>query len=167
MAASLLLITFAATGHSAETIVAEKDTTIHEVVEKMAEYKGGQQACYEFLGKHLRYPLVCRQFNYGGRVFVQFVVEKNGRLSSVHAVRTLNGKRHPEDRIVTENEALLYKMDNPESSTLVHEGMNLADLLADEAVRAVKSMPSWNPARDADGKKVRMRFTLPVFFKPQ
>lgn len=33
-----------------------------------------------------------------------------------------------------------------------------------EAVRVVKSMPNWNPAEN-NGKKVRSKFTLPVFFR--
>ena len=172
MTASLLLIVFAVaglakSGNKAEVMVAEKDTTIHDTVVQMAEYKGGEKKCFEFLSRNIRYPFVCLEFKYGGRVLVQFVVERNGRLSSVHAVRTLNGKRTPEDRIVTDREALLFKMAYAEHSSEVHEGMNLADLLVDEAVCVVKSMPSWNAARDANGKKVRMRFTLPVFFKPQ
>lgn len=38
------------------------------------------------------------------------------------------------------------------------------DQLADEAVRVVKTMPKWKPAR-MDHKPVRCRFTLPVVFR--
>ena len=165
--AASLLFCFCMAG-SARTASSEskKDTTIYDQVEKLAEYRGGQQACYEFLSKNIQYPFVCQQFRYGGRVMVQFVVERNGRLTHVHAVRQFGGKTMPEDRIVTEDEAMKYKMAYPQRSTEIHEGLNLADKLVDEAVRVVKKMPSWKPALDAEGNKVRMRMTLPVLFKP-
>ncbi|MBP3614505.1 MAG: TonB family protein, partial [Bacteroidaceae bacterium] len=35
-----------------------------------------------------------------------------------------------------------------------------------EALRVVKTMPKWNPGKQA-GKAVRVRFTLPVSFRLQ
>jgi periplasmic protein TonB len=42
----------------------------------------------------------------------------------------------------------------------------VSDLLNKEAIRVVKSMPAWAPGEQA-GKKVRVRFTLPINFKIQ
>ena len=43
---------------------------------------------------------------------------------------------------------------------------NGADLLDKEAVRVVKSMPSWIPAKQ-NGKAVKSRYTLPVYIHVQ
>lgn len=145
---------------------AEKDTTVYDQVEKLAEYRGGDKACYEFLSRNIQYPIICQLFKYGGRVMVQFIVESNGKITNVHAVRQFGSKLYPDDRIVTGEEAMQYKTAFPQRSAEVHEGMNLADKLIEEAVRVVKKMPKWKPALDAQGKKVRSRMTLPVLFKP-
>jgi periplasmic protein TonB len=42
----------------------------------------------------------------------------------------------------------------------------VSDLLNKEAIRVVKSMPAWAPGEQA-GKKVRVRFTLPINFRIQ
>ena len=162
-----LLFCFCLTGNARTTSSeAKKDTTIYDQVEKIAEFRGGQQACYQFLSKNIQYPILCQLFHYGGRVMVQFVVERNGKLTHIHALRQFGGKAMPEDRIVTNEEAFQYKTAYPQRSAEVHEGLNLADKLVEEAVRVVKKMPNWKPALDAEGNKVRMRMTLPVVFKP-
>lgn len=51
--------------------------------EEDATYKGGQDALQKFVQKNLKYPLEARDQNIQGRVFVSFVVEKNGRISNV------------------------------------------------------------------------------------
>lgn len=162
-----LLFCFCLTGNARTTSSeAKKDTTIYDQVEKIAEFRGGQQACYQFLSKNIQYPILCQLFHYGGRVMVQFVVERNGKLTHIRALRQFGGKAMPEDRIVTNEEAFQYKTAYPQRSAEVHEGLNLADKLVEEAVRVVKKMPNWKPALDAEGNKVRMRMTLPVVFKP-
>ncbi len=162
-----LLFCFCLVGNARTTSSeAKKDTTIYDQVEKIAEFRGGQQACYQFLSKNIQYPILCQLFHYGGRVMVQFVVERNGKLTHIHALRQFGGKAMPEDRIVTNEEAFQYKTAYPQRSAEVHEGLNLADKLVEEAVRVVKKMPNWKPALDAEGNKVRMRMTLPIVFKP-
>lgn len=162
-----LLFCFCLAGNARTTSSeAKKDTTIYDQVEKIAEFRGGQQACYQFLSKNIQYPILCQLFHYGGRVMVQFVVERNGKLTHIHALRQFGGKAMPEDRIVTNEEAFQYKTAYPQRSAEVHEGLNLADKLVEEAVRVVKKMPNWKPALNAEGNKVRMRMTLPVVFKP-
>ena len=167
MFSGLLLVCALAANARTTSSEAKKDTTIYDKVEKLAEFRGGQQACYEFLSKNIQYPILCQLFKYGGRVMVQFVVERNGRISHVHALRQFGGKAYPEDRIVTNEEAMQYKTAFPQRSAEVYEGMNLADKLVEEAIRVVKKMPNWKPALDADGNKVRSRMTLPVLFKAQ
>jgi TonB family protein len=58
----------------------QKDT-IYAKFDKQAEPKEGIQTFYQNLVKVLRYPLVARFVGKEGRVFIQFVVDENGKLT--------------------------------------------------------------------------------------
>lgn len=64
-----------------------QDTTVHKVVEQMPEFPGGLGKCMFFLAKHIKYPK--EAFNNGeeGRVIVQFVVNRNGRITEEKIVQ--------------------------------------------------------------------------------
>jgi len=49
----------------------------------MPRFKGGETALYEFLVKNIKYPEAARLKNTQGRVFVNFIVEKDGSVSNV------------------------------------------------------------------------------------
>lgn len=55
--------------------------TIYTKVDKQAEPKEGIQTFYQNLVKVLKYPLVARFVGKEGRVFIQFVVDENGKLT--------------------------------------------------------------------------------------
>ena len=57
------------------------------IVEKMPSFVGGNEAFYEFVGKNLKYPAQARRMGIEGKVFVQFVVDKDGSLSEIAVVR--------------------------------------------------------------------------------
>ena len=61
---------------------------VFEVVEENAEFPGGQQACYEWLRKHMSYPKEAQEKGIQGRVIVRFVVNKDGRIVDVEIVRS-------------------------------------------------------------------------------
>ena len=56
-------------------------------VEVQPKYPGGINAMYEFIQKNLKYPESAKKKGIEGRVFVQFVVEKDGSLSSFQVLR--------------------------------------------------------------------------------
>ncbi|MDB5010109.1 MAG: TonB family protein [Mucilaginibacter sp.] len=60
---------------------------VYEAVDKEPQFPGGLKAFYKFLAKTVRYPADARVNNIQGRVYVQFIVEKDGSLSSVKVVR--------------------------------------------------------------------------------
>ena len=61
---------------------------IFVVVEKMPGFGGGgSDAFREYIQRNLRYPEVAAENGIQGRVFVQFVVEPDGRVSNVQVVR--------------------------------------------------------------------------------
>ena len=54
-------------------------------VEKMPRFNGNLN---QWLRKNLRYPARCAEMGIGGKVFVEFVVEKDGSISSINVVRS-------------------------------------------------------------------------------
>ena len=57
------------------------------VVEEQPEFEGGMEAFYQYIGNEMTYPLQARQRGVEGRVDIQFVVEKDGSLSDVKAIK--------------------------------------------------------------------------------
>ena len=60
---------------------------IFTIVEESATFPGGITAFYEYLKKELKYPRQAQRMGIEGRVFVQFVVERDGRLTDIHVVK--------------------------------------------------------------------------------
>lgn len=73
----------------------ESDSTAREEiftqVEESASFPGGIEGFYQFLAKHLRYPRSAQRMGIEGRVFVQFVVEKDGSITNVKIVKGIGG----------------------------------------------------------------------------
>ena len=97
-------------------------------INEQAEFKGGMTELKKFIDKNLQYPktnaCVC------GKVYIQFIVEKDGRITNPQIIRSLLPKEFDE-----------------------------------EALRVIRLMPKWTPARDYGGKKpIASRFTIPIKF---
>lgn len=73
--------------HSDKKLVVD-DNTIYAVPEQKAAPVGGLQALYRHIEQNLKYPEKAIRRGLEGRVFVEFVVEKNG---TVDQVRVLKG----------------------------------------------------------------------------
>lgn len=67
----------------------EDPNEIFLVVEETAAPIGGMNAFYEYVGKAMngKYPAQARRMGIEGRVFVEFVVEKDGSLTDVKAIK--------------------------------------------------------------------------------
>lgn len=67
----------------------KNSTRIYSVVEEMPEYPGGMKTFVNYLKRKLVYPPQAKKENLEGVVAVQFVVEKDGRITSPTIVRSL------------------------------------------------------------------------------
>lgn len=67
----------------------KNSTRIYSVVEEMPEYPRGMKAFVNYLKRKLVYPPQAKKENLEGVVAVQFVVEKDGRITSPTIVRSL------------------------------------------------------------------------------
>ena len=124
--------------------VADNDT-IYKVVENLPEFPGGTGELMTYLMKNLVYPQECNAVpGFGMRVIVRVVVEKDGSLSDITVQ-----KHKDSNKETPENKAALDKA---------------REAARNEAVRVVKSMPKWTPAKHK-GKAVRCYFTMPVTFR--
>jgi periplasmic protein TonB len=67
------------------------DNTVYEFVEKNPAFPGGEAELLGFLAKNIKYPQFAQESSIQGRVYVQFVVERDGSVSEVKAVRDIGG----------------------------------------------------------------------------
>ena len=61
------------------------------VVEDQPTPEGGMGAFYEYIAENMKYPTEARQKGIEGKVFVQFVVDKDGSLTDVKALKGIGG----------------------------------------------------------------------------
>lgn len=69
---------------------AEEAEKVFDVVEQMPSFPGGQGALFEFLSKNIRYPAVAEENGVQGRVIVTFVVERDGSITDVKVVKSVD-----------------------------------------------------------------------------
>ena len=65
----------------------EEVDEIFTIVEDQPEPPGGIGAFYKYVATTLRYPAQARRMGIEGKVFVQFVVDKDGSLTNVQAIK--------------------------------------------------------------------------------
>lgn len=106
------------------------DSDINKPV-TMPSFPGGVSALFKYIASHVKYPVDAVKNNISGKVIIQFVVEKDGKVGEVKVARGVNSD------------------------------------LDREAIRVVKSLPKFFPAKNANGDPVRVWYTVPVTFKLQ
>ena len=77
-----------ATGPVGPVVEVDDDDRIYEMVEENAQFPGGDQACYEWLSKNIKYPSICQEQGVQGRVVLNFVVNKDGTITDVKVLRS-------------------------------------------------------------------------------
>ena len=138
----------------------DDDDPVFEVTEEPAQYPGGQAALMQFLAQNIRYPKIAAENGVQGRVLVQFVIEKDGSLSNFAVVKKSGD-------IITKNAQNGITVNAQGSATEESKVPQEAfDALNAEAVRVLREMPKWIPAKQR-GQEVRMRYTLPITFRLQ
>ena len=77
---------------AAETVAPAPASTdsVYEVAEVMPEFPGGTQALFKFISENLEYPQHAIDGQIEGRVVVQFVVDKTGKVGNIQVVRSID-----------------------------------------------------------------------------
>jgi len=68
-----------------------ENDSIYQIVDEMPQYPGGEKAMMEYVAKNVKYPQEAKDKEIQGRVFVSFVVEKDGSVSTVKVLRGIGG----------------------------------------------------------------------------
>ncbi len=69
----------------------EEETQIFTVVENDPEFPGGMEALYKYLRENIKYPQLARDNNITGKVYVTFVVERDGSIANPRVLRDIGG----------------------------------------------------------------------------
>lgn len=69
----------------------ETETQIFTVVENDPEFPGGMEALYKYLAQNIKYPQLARDNGITGKVYVTFVVEKDGSIANPKVLRDIGG----------------------------------------------------------------------------
>ena len=67
-----------------------EETKVFDVVEEMPQFPGGPSALFEYLSKNIKYPVVAEENGVQGRVIVTFVVERDGSITDVKVVKSVD-----------------------------------------------------------------------------
>lgn len=67
------------------------DEPVFVVVEEQAEFPGGLDSMYAYIQKNLVYPEKAKAEGIEGRVFVSFIIEKDGSISNILIKRAIGG----------------------------------------------------------------------------
>lgn len=78
---------------------------IFDIVEEQPMPQGGMGAFYKYVGQNMKYPAQARSQGIQGRVFIQFIVDKSGKLTNVTTVKGIGGGCDKEAERVVANAA--------------------------------------------------------------
>ena len=133
------------------------DDPIYDNCDQKPQFPGGDEALMKFIAQNIKYPEIATENGVQGRVIVQFIVEKDGSLTSPKVITTSPG--------IGEAIPIEVIASMPEKERKDAEAHNAGvKALRDEAIRVVKAMPKWTPGKQ-QGKVVRCRRTYPVVYR--
>lgn len=64
---------------------------IFTVVEEMPSFPGGEEQLFKYLSNNIKYPPVARENGIQGRVYVTFVVDRDGKIREAKILRGIGG----------------------------------------------------------------------------
>ncbi len=74
-------------GEEAPPEVVNDEIMLFAAVEEKPEFPGGEKKFYEYLGKNMKYPQMEAEQGITGRVFVEFLIDRDGSIADVKALR--------------------------------------------------------------------------------
>ena len=84
-----------ASAHAKQAVVLDapdNDTTIYTIVDEMPQFPGGDSAMIAYIIHNVHYPQAEKEQGIQGKVFVGFVVEKDGGISNVEVKRGIGAE---------------------------------------------------------------------------
>ena len=87
LAIILTLSLYASTIVNAQKKSKSKTETIYSEAEKLPSFEGGMTSLHSYFQSNLRYPTEAKKQKIEGKVFVEFIVSKNGKINSSKVLR--------------------------------------------------------------------------------
>jgi len=84
-----VLVSVSLYAQSQKEPVFNEDTTVYTIVDKVSEFPGGSDAMYKFIYSSMNVQKIA-DLDVQGKIFVQFIVEKDGSLSNIEIIRNLD-----------------------------------------------------------------------------
>lgn len=66
----------------------QKEGKVYVMVQKNPEFPGGFKAFGKYLGDNIKYPALDKKNKLQGKVYVSFIVEPDGKLTNISAIRS-------------------------------------------------------------------------------
>lgn len=68
-----------------------QDDKIYSLADVQPTYPGGMSAFFKYIQSSMQYPEAAKAAGIEGRVFVEYVIEKDGSISGAKVLKSLNG----------------------------------------------------------------------------
>ena len=137
------------------------DEPVFRVVEEMPTFQERDPVVNfrKYIAQNIKYPTEAAENGVTGKIFIQFIVTKDGEVMvpDLETMAKIDGK--PLDEVVVVTYRTMEKgQEVPEDRYI--------QLLKDEVIRVVSSSPRWEPGKQR-GEPVNVAFTFPVNFAMQ
>ncbi|MBA4848857.1 M56 family metallopeptidase [Emticicia sp. BO119] len=145
----------------------ENDSEVFDSVEENPEYPGGVKQLYTFINNNLRYPIEAAQNNITGKVFVKFVVRKDGSISDLKILKGIGyGCDEEAVRVISQlprwkpgkqNGKLVNVMFTMPINFVIDADKSTMEIVTpdtDTAIR-IRGMNDKNPLFILDGKEIK------------
>ena len=76
---------------------------VYTIVEQMPEFPGGEAELIHYISKNIHYPQEAKEKGIQGRVFIGFVIEKDGSVSNIRNLRSVDSELDAEAMRVVES----------------------------------------------------------------
>lgn len=132
--------------------------------DQMPVFPGGNDALINYIATNVNYPKEAISKQVQGKVFVQFVVDKTGKIVTSPDDFKVYDKDKKEKTILGAVTVIGYK---PAEGSPVENVEQYVELLQKEAVRVVSSLPAFEKPGMHNGAPVAVVFTIPINFALQ
>ena len=140
----------------------DNEDVVFQVCEVMPSFPGGMEKLLKFIGNNVKYPEEAKTVKVEGRVIVEFIVDKSGK---VRDPKVLTIKK-PDD--IQADDAVAIEPTTPEEKAAAEKQnqdlANAANSLKAEAIRVIESMPYWTPGKQRN-KAVNVKYVIPISFR--
>ena len=115
------------------------------------------------IARNFKYPHIAKENGIKGKVFVEFVVEKDGKVGSVKILRGIELSERPisdivitiDGTVISESEVKIWK----DNQSYAEEYAIL--LLHNECIRVIEELPLFLPGKK-NGEVVPVKYTVPI-----